>query len=720
MHGLARILRMDEQTVAKEFDMSLMRRGFLWCLGLVGMADASAATLTWPNLSGVGACTGTLQACINSAAAGDTVVIGPDELVSPDRYTLIDETITITRSLNLAGGFGIDAVFAEGRRIIVSLNTVVPHNVAISDLTLRRGNVFVQNNGGASGTTISVQRVRVNALPDSASIGCGIEVQNFGGAVDPLVNIGDNLLRASNASADTGSGICVSADASVAQARTNVFRNRIVSGPGAILTGIAIPHDGAGTTNVSANTILGPRLFTGIRVQRAATGPTRAMRVDNNVVIGQDDFAGFGILIQGSDADVRVANNTVSRGQRGIQVTRFSQLGALSGRIANNIVTEHSDTGYAIEAAAGVSVSNLENLTFNNAADLWLAGPGTVTADPQFFSTAHPVLLPTSPAINAGDAAEIPSGVLFDAGGEPRVALGQVDMGAYERSADQAGVLIANMDNTFFNEAFIDHLPHALTAADRFAVTPLRTEPTTVGAQQNLGVYQNPGSPSGWSVFHQDINASIALSQRFSVLAPVAGKPNFTQTTSAGNVSGNTSQLDHPELNGRPFAIALVAHFWQGSYHDFPIGLQYSNAGGGRWFLRNENAATAMPLGQTFHVVVAPLLSPNAMRAVVGSSAAMEWPLEHPMLTDTPCAAPSVGRADNPDTTATVANTTPYTVGYRAPSGPGAPGRWFVIAEAGALPANAAFHLIVDGQQVNRCRANSSALNDALFRNGFE
>lgn len=699
--------------------MSLLRRGFVaaWCLGLG--CSAQAATLQWPNLLG-GVCSGTLQDCISAAAAGDTVLIGADEFVAPDRYTAVDENITIPRSITLAAVPGIDAVFAENRRIVVQLNGVAVHTVTISDLTLRRGTVQVLNNGGSAGTTIIVQRVRVNTLPDSTTLGCGIEVQNYGGAVDPLVNIGDNTLKASPVATDIGAGICVSADASVAQSRVNIFRNRIVGGAGTILNGIAVSHDGAGITNVSANTILGPRLSSGIRVQRPATGATRTVRVDNNVVVGQSDDAAQGIQVQTTDADVRVVNNTVARGVRGLVVTRFGQTGSLNGRVANNVVAFHSNLGYAIETDAAVTVTNLENLTFANASDLFSPGPGTLSVDPQFTAIAHPSLRPTSPAINAGDLNEIPAGVLFDADGERRLTLGQVDMGAYEANGDQTGLLIANLDNSFFNEVFVDHFASFLIPNDTPVVTALRTEPTMVTAQQNLGVYQNPGSPSGWSVFHQDSNVNVTLGQRFSVMVPVAGKTALRHLTDAGSVSANTTRLDHPELNGRPFAIAVATHFWQGSYHNFPIGMQYSNAGGGRWFVRNENAANAMPVGQSFHVVVAPFLSSNAMRVTTSTSPTIEWPLDHPMLTDTACASPIVGRADDPDVAGIVANTTPYTVGYRAPSGPGAPGRWFVLSESGTMPGNSAFHLIVDGHQINGCRAVTSALNDAMFSNGFE
>ena len=65
--------------------------------------------------------------------------------------------------------------------------------------------------------------------------------------------------------------------------------------------------------------------------------------------------------------------------------------------------------------------------------------------------------------------------------------------------------------------------------------------------------------------------------------------------TTLASVVDQYSQLDHPELNARPGAIAMVVHAYgsggSSTYHDYPIGLDYF---GGRWYVRNEDTS-AMP-----------------------------------------------------------------------------------------------------------------------------
>jgi hypothetical protein len=166
-------------------------------------------------------------------------------------------------------------------------------------------------------------------------------------------------------------------------------------------------------------------------------------------------------------------------------------------------------------------------------------------------------------------------------------------------------------------------------------------------------------------------------------------------------------------LDGQFGAIAVVTHNYlqAGPYHDHPIGLEYS---GGLWYLRNEDASD-MQSGRNFNVVIAPALSENAFRVSAANSAS-EIEIIHPLLDDNACAAPIVGRVNNPGPI--VFDTTAFSLDYRAGAA-GAPGRWFVLAEGGGVPASfptgAAFNVIIDGAQANRCRDS-----DRIFADGLE
>ncbi|HEX6834245.1 MAG TPA: hypothetical protein VF132_11985, partial [Rudaea sp.] len=168
-------------------------------------------------------------------------------------------------------------------------------------------------------------------------------------------------------------------------------------------------------------------------------------------------------------------------------------------------------------------------------------------------------------------------------------------------------------------------------------------------------------------------------------------------------------------LDNHPEAIAVAVHNYLGSgpYHDHAIGLEYI---GSSWYLRNEDFAVDMQPGRNFNVVIAPASSENARRVFTPASA-NDIPLLHPLLDDNACAAPIVGRV-NQTGSPPVFDTLAFSADYRAGAA-GAPGRWFITAEtdgaAASFPAGAAFNVIIDGAQANRCRAD-----DVLFFDGFE
>lgn len=94
------------------------------------------------------------------------------------------------------------------------------------------------------------------------------------------------------------------------------------------------------------------------------------------------------------------------------------------------------------------------------------AGATNISVDPLFASGSNPTLLLGSPAINAGDNSRVPSGVTTDVAGNPRIANGTVDMGAYENHV--AWHVDGNANGTqsglSFADAF-DTLQQALSVA---------------------------------------------------------------------------------------------------------------------------------------------------------------------------------------------------------------------------------------------------------------
>lgn len=693
-----------------------LRRVFAATLLLLPCA-APAATLNWPTLVGGGPCTGALQACVDAAAAGDTVVIVGDDPFTPDRYTAINEPITIRKSLTLTAAPGIDAVFGPGFNVGFQPNVPGPHQVTISGLVLRQGSVSIRDEGTVAGSVFRVERMRIVEPTAPNAVPCAI---NFDlQSPSPQVIAGDNVIGGGDTPGDLRSGICAFASSAGTTINASVFRNRITTGAAGLRTGISVVVPAAGgSVAVSNNTVIGPRLEVGVAVQRSTGSAASTVRIDNNVVSRQSDPAGWGVRVLAGNSTATVVNNTVVHGARGLFVAGFDLL-PVSGRVANNLVAFHSATGMSIpDGGAG----NSHNLVFGNAFDSYTPGPSTVTADPRILRPTHPRPSSGSPAIDAGNNADVPSLALFDADGERRVVFGAVDIGAYEASGDGAERITVTEDTRFFNEAYITPFPVPLTATEALVgVAGYGVWPMGASAQ-NLGVYPNPGGPTGWSVFLQPSSLQMPVGATFHILSPFAGKTGIRHLTAAGNVSGALTTLDNAELNGalNRARIAVPFHRWDGVYHDFPIGMRWVSTGGGRWQIRNEDG-TAMPFGQSFNVAVAPSLSPNAFRTTLDAFARTTWRLEHPLLDGNACAAPIVGRVDDPDAAGDITNPTPFGVVFEPPSGPGAPGRWVVVADAPSgtptFAAGSAFNVIIDGDQANRCRA---PVQDGLFANGFE
>jgi hypothetical protein len=481
-------------------------------------------------------------------------------------------------------------------------------------------------------------------------------------------------------------------------------------------TAISVVGVAGGPITVQRNAALGENFLTGIGIGGNPGTGRLTIQVDNNVVAGQDvpDFGafGFGIVVRPDNADIVVTNNSVVRGARGLAVFPASGSASVAGRVANNVVAFHAGQGLVIEQAATGSVTNRNNLVFGNASNPFTPGPGTRTTDPLLRSTTWPRLRDDSPAVNGGDNASVPAFSSFDADGEARIVLGTIDIGAFEANAEKAAQETALAVDTFANQAKVQLAP--LVTADRLFVTPRRTAAGGAALTEQLGVYLFAGT---WYAYLEDPFATLPPGYGYNLLVPVLSKRNFTHVTSIASVFEDTSQLADAELDSRPFAIAALAHLYQlgagpASYHDFPVGLEYV---GTRWYIRNQDG-TPMQSDRNFHVMVAPLGSPNAFRARTAFGAS-EIRLEHPLLDDNACAALVATRLDDPDVAGRLANPVPYSVDYRAGAA-GAPGRWFIVAEGGGtFPANAAFNVIVDGQQANACRA---PLADEVFSNGFE
>ena len=150
--------------------------------------------------------------------------------------------------------------------------------------------------------------------------------------------------------------------------------------------------------------------------------------ITNNVIVGFD----FGIdLNQNVTTTTFITNNTIVYGQTGIRVDPDSGT-SLDVFITNNNVNPFivGSKGIDVEAAAGVNVVlSHNNVTGDTPYTGIVAGPGSISAYPEYVSATDFHLLASSPLIDAGTATNAPN-VDFD--GASRPAFAAHDIGAYE------------------------------------------------------------------------------------------------------------------------------------------------------------------------------------------------------------------------------------------------------------------------------------------------
>ncbi|MBK9496181.1 MAG: hypothetical protein IPO08_17095 [Xanthomonadales bacterium] len=194
----------------------------------------------------------------------------------------------------------------------------------------------------------------------------------------------------------------------------------------------------------------------------------------------------------------------------------------------------------------------------------------------------------------------------------------------------------------------------------------------------------------------------------------------------ATQLTATASNTSFNEVGVTPFPVPLIASdkLVATAHRSTPalpgsaqrLGV-YLNGGASVWSVFFQDFTQNVPTGQRFSVLA-------AAQVLSGGQIVRELPLFHRLLDDNACAAPLIGRTDDPLDSNTTLNAQGFSVEYRAPSGPGAPGRWFVVAEANtsvsapsnpitegvavpSFPPNAAFNLIVDGGQAESCRARA-------------
>jgi len=682
--------------------------------GLIIVPTAQAASFNWPSA----ACPGTLQACINSAAPGDEIQIVTEA-------PILETVSVINKSLRLYAR-GSAARFGPGRGINLTANT---GNVAITLENLwfyGKVNALMGSSVAGDTQSVSMQGLRVET---EAAVGNAVQaLVTAATASTYTVTLSRSKIIAK---ATTFAAVRAQHGLSSGNPTINILNNQISSAYDGIQVAL-----GAGRTTMSANqvdrTLAGDGSVYGIYFQGLGTaGSIATVQIFRNVI---SNFSSgiFGIASSAS-LDTRVINNTLVRSTLTAVDIRRDGTTTHSARIANNLISEaQCGLGYANSSPTASADFNFFHAVGSTACFGATAGPNDRSGVPLFRGGNDFRTREASPNHNVGSNADQPAVPIIivavptpDFDGRAGRVGGTVDMGAFEFSYDTSFEHITRADNTTGSVSDIQRplgvflLDSDVLQLGQFGRDIDTTPVLPSNLSAHLGVWWNANR---WTMFNQNNFATIALNRRFFALLNLNSNSSYIHVAVAANSLGNTTTLDHPELNNRPDALPIVTQHWDpdhdgfGTYNPSAIGVWYDSLVS-RWKIFNQvvigSPTPAIPLNAAFNVLI-----PNALFAA--GSHAFRTPslavpvgvrfLDHPLLNNLACAHPYVTASFNPNNVYVPANLV-------TSFNPNADGRGAWAIERGdgqPIPANAAFHVYIDPQQSRRCG------DDLIFRDGFQ
>lgn len=297
-------------------------------LSLVAAAPAAATKCVKPG--GGGGCTATIQAAIDAAAEGETVVVKPG---------IYRERVTLNKRVHLRGGGKRPGqVVINGRRLLDTV-TVSASGVKISNLTVwNAGGTHVVIQPAATGVTLArlILRQAAGSCLESAAAGTsviGVSIQNCGS--QGVSASGDGFVM-KNSSVLVAGSTCVQVTGSDAQVAGNLLQ-------ACQSDGIAV-YNGGSSALVSGNRVIGVAA-TGIYVDNPNA------TVQENLV---DGATAYGFDIQSSHPIVR-SNTAQNTRDDGFLVA--CDTGCTGGLVVGNRALWNNGNGFHLlfQGASGVS-----------------------------------------------------------------------------------------------------------------------------------------------------------------------------------------------------------------------------------------------------------------------------------------------------------------------------------------------------------------------------
>jgi parallel beta-helix repeat protein len=428
----------------------------------------------------------TIQAAINAAVDGDTVLVSDGTYV--ENINFGGKAITVS-SVNGPAVTTIDGgklntvvLFVTNETSASVLNGfTITNGLAVNQAPNfgEGGGIAIEN--GAS-PTITNNIITANGACNGNGIGIG-----FANPVIQRNSITDNFQTGCSGGIG-GGGISIRGDSSGTQVVDNVIANNTMTGSG--INGGGLVLFAGGSPLIQNNTISGNTQF-GLAMVNASTP-----RLIQNLIINN---TGGGLTYSfGGGTGMALINNTFANNDAQISfVAQFNAASVISGSLPPDVIVQNNlliakPGQTAIFCTSALSPNWLANDVFSDGGSAFDAGCGTpptgtngnISVDPVLtdVSVGNAHLQPLSPAIDAGN--NTTTSILLpitDLDGNPRINNATIDMGALEFQ----GTTTAAFSTTSLS--FAQQLVGTKSAAQQITITntgsvALQITPSTISS----------------------------------------------------------------------------------------------------------------------------------------------------------------------------------------------------------------------------------------------